>query len=107
MNRILPMCGVAAALALGGCMTTGQTKQAQDTCAALGAPQGTENHDACRSRVAAVQDQAVEAKANAPQTTAPGYSAGCARCVASASVIAQPIRSISCAAVWSLSRCIE
>ena len=66
MNRALLLFGAVAALALGGCMTTGQVKQAQDTCAELGAPKGTENHEACRSRVAAVQDQAVEAKANAP-----------------------------------------
>ena len=71
MNRALLTLGAVAALALGGCMTTGQTKEAQDTCAELGAPKGTENHEACRARVAAVQDQAVEAKANAPQAAAP------------------------------------
>ncbi len=71
MKRALLLCGVAAALALGGCMTTSQVKQAQDACAELGAPKGTENHEACRARVAAVQDQAVEAKANAPQSSAP------------------------------------
>lgn len=67
MNRVLLL---LAALALGGCATTGQVKQAQDTCAELGAPKGTENHAACRARVAVVQEQAVEAKANAPQTPA-------------------------------------
>jgi curli biogenesis system outer membrane secretion channel CsgG len=71
MKRALLLFGAVAAMALGGCMTTAQTQQAQDTCAPLGAPKGTENHEACRSRVAAVQEQAVEAKANAPQTPAP------------------------------------
>jgi outer membrane murein-binding lipoprotein Lpp len=71
MNRALLLCSAVAALALGGCMTTPQVKQAQDACAELGAPKGTENHEACRARVAAVQDQAVEAKANAPQAPAP------------------------------------
>ena len=65
MNRALLLCGAVAALALGGCASTPQVKQAQDTCAELGAPKGTENNEACRARVAAVQDQAVEAKAPA------------------------------------------
>jgi hypothetical protein len=62
MNRILLTCGLVAAAALAGCMTSAPVKQAQDTCVALGAPQGTENHAECRSRVAAVQQQAQEAK---------------------------------------------
>jgi hypothetical protein len=70
MNRALLLCGLAAALAAGGCATSGQVRQAQDTCAELGAPKGTENHEACRSRVAAVQEQAEAAKVNAPQKPA-------------------------------------
>lgn len=66
MIRPFLLCGAVAALAVGGCATTGQVKEAQDTCAPLGAPKGTENHEACRSRVAAVQEQAVEAKAQQP-----------------------------------------
>ena len=62
MNRILLTCSLLAAGVLGGCMTSAPVKQAQDTCVALGAPQGTENHAQCRSRVAAVQQQAEEAK---------------------------------------------
>jgi hypothetical protein len=66
MNRACLLFAAVTALALGGCMTAGQTRQAQDACAELGAPKGTENHEACRSRVAAVQNQAVEAKTASP-----------------------------------------